>query len=120
MKTKLAKLLGTAAEHRADTYEDPRIGKRASRPPASQGAPSLPPEAQAQIRTMMLERMRAWIDEPVPVLGGKTPRQVARSQRGRETVTHLLLRQQQIFDAGPLPSIDLSEIWSELGLQPRA
>jgi hypothetical protein len=43
------------------------------------------------------------------------------SQRGRDNVTHLPIRQQQIFESGAgLPPIDLGEIWTELGMSPRA
>jgi hypothetical protein len=118
MKAKLDDWLGSAAKHRADHYEAPRVGEDGP-PRAAAPAIELPPEAQAQVRAVMLQHMRAWLDEPVPLLGGKTPREVARSERGRETVTHMLLRQQQIYENGPLPSIDLSEIWTELGLAPR-
>jgi hypothetical protein len=115
----LSELLGDAVKHRAHACQDPRV---AIREPKTRGAavqpssaPSLPPDAQTQIQAMMLERMREWLDEPVPMLGGKTPRQAARSQRGPENVTHLLIRQQQIFESGPgLPPIDLGEIWTEL------
>lgn len=119
MKAKLDEVLGSAAKHRADHYEAPRTGKDGP-PRAAAPAIELPPEAQAQVRAVMVQHMRAWLDEPVPLLGGKTPRQAARSERGRETVTHMLLRQQQIYESGPLPPIDLSEIWAELGLTPRA
>jgi hypothetical protein len=65
--------------------------------------------------------MRKWLDDPIPMLGGRTPREAARSERGRDTLTHMLVRQQEVFAAGQgLPVVDLSEIWKELGLQPRA
>jgi hypothetical protein len=125
MKAMLKKAFGTALRHRADTFED--LEPLLDDAPSSQGrAPeqtelSLPVEAQAQIQAMMLQRMRDWLDERIPALGGKTPREAARSQRGRDDVVHMLVRQQQIFAAGPgLPPVDLQEIWKELGLQPRA
>jgi hypothetical protein len=80
----------------------------------------MPAEVAQQIQATLLERMRTWVDEPVPMLSGKTPREATRTARGRDDVTLMLVHQQQLFDAGEgLPKIDLTEIWRTLGLQPR-
>jgi hypothetical protein len=69
---------------------------------------------------MMVDRMRSWLDEPIPMLNGKTPRAAVRTKKGRDDVIHLLTRQQQIFASEPsLPPIDLRTIWAELNLPPR-
>ena len=124
LKHMLVTLLGDLVIHRADTHEDPttalkaarKKGKTAGRPLALE----IPPEVAQELHAMMLTRMRRWLDEPIPMLKGKTPRQAARSQRGRDDVTVLLTQQQELFNAGPgIPPIDLSEIWRELGLDPR-
>lgn len=124
MKGRLANLLGDAAVHRLDSHEDPSKHieeawhDRGKSPPTPEPKPELPPEANEALRAMLLERMRRWIDEPIPVLGGKTPRQAVRSAAGRDHVTLLLCRQQEIFDGGGgLPAVDLTEIWSSLGLR---
>jgi hypothetical protein len=55
------------------------------------------------------------------MLGGKTPRQAVRTERGRDDVTLMLVRQQSLFEQGAgMPSIDLTDVWHELGLTPRA
>ena len=47
----------------------------------------LPPEVEAEaIRTFLDGHYRQAIDEPLPYLDGKTPRQAARTKKGRERV----------------------------------
>ena len=48
------------------------------------------PEVQAQVREMMVRHYAAWVDEPIPALQGKTPRDAVRSPAGREKVDALL------------------------------
>jgi hypothetical protein len=63
------------------------------------------------------QHMTTWLDTPIPMLDGKSPRQAVRSAKGRDDVTHLLVRQQQGFNANPQTAgIDLSEIWQALDL----
>jgi hypothetical protein len=118
--------LGDLLRHRADSHQAPQATWEEMRQKAKSEPPAppleVPEETQRQIQGLMLRRMQAWIDEPVPALGGKTPRQAVRSQRGRDDVALMLTRQQQIFEAGAnLPVIDLREIWDTLGihLEPR-
>jgi len=125
MKTLVEKHLAGAIVHRLDSHQDPSVqieeawANRTKRPRPPEDRPELPPEAQKAIEQHLLEQMRRWIDEPIPLLGGKTPRQAVRSSVGRDHVTHLLFRQQEIFTQGSgLPAIDLTEIWTTLGLTP--
>jgi hypothetical protein len=53
-------------------------------------ATALPAEVAAQVQAMMLARMRDWLVEPIPMLGGKTPRHAASTERGRNDVTLML------------------------------
>jgi hypothetical protein len=50
----------------------------------------VPPEIIAQVQEMMDRHYREWIDAPVPILGGQTPRQACRTQAGRQQVTLLI------------------------------
>jgi len=49
------------------------------------------PEVRAQLRQMVLSHWRSWIDEEIPALGGKSPREAAKTPGGRESVEALLL-----------------------------
>lgn len=43
------------------------------------------------LREQMREHWRAWLDQPIPALGNKSPRQCARTPQGREKLEALLL-----------------------------
>jgi hypothetical protein len=125
LKQRLHTLCAGSLQHRADSFEDAQaIMKRAKSAGRSarvaRPMTEMPAEVAQQIQATLLERMRTWVDEPVPMLSGKTPREATRTARGRDDVTLMLVHQQQLFDAGEgLPKIDLTEIWRTLGLQPR-
>jgi hypothetical protein len=48
------------------------------------------PELNAAVQEMMNKHYTAWIDMPLPALGGKTPRQACRTEAGRQQVTMLI------------------------------
>ncbi|MFO0577453.1 MAG: antitoxin Xre/MbcA/ParS toxin-binding domain-containing protein [Polyangia bacterium] len=48
------------------------------------------PEQQGLLRELKQRSYADWLDEPLPALGGKTPRQAVRSRAGREQVDVLL------------------------------
>lgn len=49
------------------------------------------PEVQEQMRHMLQGHWQNWIDERIPALGGKTPRQAVKTPDGKESVEALLL-----------------------------
>jgi len=64
---------------------------------------AVPPEFAADLKEQFVQR---WLSEPVPVLGGLTPRQAVKTVQGRRAVKELLegiqRRQEQ---AGPRPGL---------------
>jgi hypothetical protein len=48
------------------------------------------PELNAAVQEMMDKHYKAWIDAPLPILGGKTPRQACKTEAGRQQVTMLI------------------------------
>ncbi len=48
------------------------------------------PEVQAQVRDMLARHYAAWVDESLPALKGKTPREAVRTAAGREKVEALI------------------------------
>ena len=50
----------------------------------------MPPELAAVQRQVMGQAIRDWADKPVPALGGKTPRQAARTKKGLVEVAELI------------------------------
>lgn len=90
-------------------------------PPAGHG---LLPEEERQVIHQVLDRhYRALLDEPVPGLGNITPRQAARSPKGRETLVawleHLENQTARLDDASPMAAYDLTWMWTELGVAER-
>ena len=81
--------------------------------------PPLPPEeAEAVMREVLDRHYRALLSQPVPMLGGKSPRQAVRSKAGRLKVAEWLkyLENQTAHrgGAGGVPAYDFGWMWAEL------
>jgi hypothetical protein len=66
------------------------------------------------------DHYRRVLDEPIPALGGKSPRAAAKTPRGRErvaawlkTLENHMMRQEP---SSPMGSYDIGWMWHELGL----
>jgi hypothetical protein len=60
-----------------------------------------------------------WLDEPLPALGGRTPRQAAASKSGRPKVVALLKHMENSTERQRregLGGYDFSWMWEDLGL----
>ena len=66
--------------------EDRPLDERISKPEPVE----MTPELAAAMQKMMDRQYMQWLDEPVPVLGGKTPRQACATPAGRQQVTMLI------------------------------
>jgi hypothetical protein len=81
----------------------------------------LPPELAREALEQFLTRYyREWMDEPIPALGGRTPRLAARLELMRPQVMDLLRDIEHVMDrdrrAGR-PAIDIGWMRRELGLE---
>jgi hypothetical protein len=77
------------------------------------------PEVQAAIRETLRKHYRAWVDDKIPALGNRTPREAVRDPDGREAVAALI---DQIERDGPRmsPPLDpeiVRELCEALGLK---
>ncbi|HKW45324.1 MAG TPA: SEC-C metal-binding domain-containing protein [Candidatus Eremiobacteraceae bacterium] len=61
---------------------------------------------------------RRWVDEAIPALGGRTPREVARIPRERNKVAELIkiIEQDSAHGDPSISEVDVSWMWEELGL----
>lgn len=63
-------------------------------PASTQGEPREPriptPDEQAVVREMKERHYAQWLNDAIPALGGKTPREAARTKSGRERLTMIL------------------------------
>ncbi len=96
------------AEHR---QAPSRVGER-----SSSGLP--PAEERRVVAGFMTERMRRWLDEPHPQLGGRTPRHAAAGERRADLARLLrgLENRSERARRGGEPFADVAWIRGELGL----
>ena len=117
-KAFISRLLGDLVQHRIDSYEDLEMAKSrlADAPPKERE--EIPPEVEAELLSkFMQEHLATWLDMELPLLGGQTPRQAVRSQRGREQVLAMLRDQEHIYAGRPgADRVDWTAPYRELGL----
>jgi hypothetical protein len=83
----------------------------------------LPPEdATALVHAMLDRHYRTTLDEPVGMLGGRSPRAASVSKAGREKVAVWLkyLENESATDVDPndpMATYDFAWIWRELGIE---
>lgn len=75
-------------------------------------------EFEAGLTSLLLDRLRRTLDEPLPIFRGETLRQLVRSSRSRADAISWLREQERILRANPraIP-VDLRPLWAELGLE---
>ena len=129
-KARLAELLGDAARFESEQFEsidtrraaaDPRSG--ASRAEAGGSARGVQSEAEDEVHRAIAARhlrdhYRRWVDDPLPALGGLSPRLAARAPQ-REALETLLRQLENLEDrrrASGAPFCDVSWIRRELGM----
>lgn len=94
----------------------PRSGETTAEPP-------IPPEVQPELVHDMLDRQyRSLLDEPVPMLGNRTPRTAARSARGRRDLAvwlkHLENHSSHVPNPDdPMATYDFTWLWQELKVE---
>ena len=119
-RTFLEGLARDAVRYRATTVES--VERAMERRPAKRAreADAIPPEVEAKLlRTYYDKHYRAWVDTPLPALGGQTPREAVRSKTGRPRVVALLKDMESLSARERLegrPAYDFGWMWGELGL----
>ena len=115
-------LAGAAVQHLTREVSDPRSAAALSA--ASREAPQAPtlePEAMAALMEQVLRGHYAhWCDEPIPALGGKTPRQAIATPAGLERVKGLL-REYEAGEAAMAArdgrrEVSFQFLWDALGI----
>ena len=90
-KKRLQEILGADIQHRGDTYED--MMKKATGKPkraSSLEDEEIPEKLLPIFSRKMEEWVTKWLDEKLPALDGKTPREAVRTPEGRKKVEELL------------------------------
>jgi tetratricopeptide (TPR) repeat protein len=90
-KRRLHEILGEDIQHRVDTYEDmvKKAMEKSGRAPSIEES-EMPKKYDTIFSKVMEELVTKWIDERIPALNGKTPREAIETPEGREKVEDLL------------------------------
>jgi hypothetical protein len=125
----LESLASGALRHRATSHENMRRRLRdAVRARARAGADEAPPPPPDALppevnEALMLDHLarhyRGWLDESIPALDGRTPRQAARDDRLRPRLVDLIHGLEGMYESALRsgePAYDPSWMWRELGL----
>jgi len=112
-------LAGSAVVYRATRYE--AVGQALKRRPNLAPKPSeIPPEVEAKLLSeFYAQHYRGWLDEPLPALRGRTPRQAASLKSWRGKVISLLKAMENMAERqrrDGRPAYDFGWMWEELGL----
>jgi hypothetical protein len=115
LRAQLEAACGERIRHRAREHADPLSSKAA---PAGPDPAPAPPEAEQLVLDFKQRHYADWVDQPLPALGGKTPREAAGTAQGRAAVDVLLkdMENHEQRQAGGAP-FDFSEIRRELRLE---
>lgn len=122
-------LAGTAVQHLTREIADPvgglarahERGDVEAQAAAALPASGLPPEVLAQALEQVIRRHYAnWCDEPIPLLGGQTPRQAITTPSGLERVKGLLREyedgERRQSAAQGRPAVSYQFLWDALGV----
>jgi hypothetical protein len=118
----LAKTAGDAIRHRATRYESlaSAMKARASAPAMPEETPIQSAEAARILAEFKHGHYRAWVDVPVPALGGRTPRHASRLKTVRPRLIDLLKEMENLearTATSESPAYDFGWMWGELGLK---
>jgi hypothetical protein len=116
LRRRVEEACGGLIRHRAREHADPL--SRVLQPGEPDRPESeTPPEAQQLVLDFKEQHYAGWLDEPVPALGGKSPREAAQTAAGRAAVDVLLKdmenREQRLPEAA---RFDFSRLRAELAL----
>jgi hypothetical protein len=97
------------------------ISRSPRRPTGSSEPPPLPPDEMKRIvHQGMTDHYRRTLDEPIPALGNRLPRQAVKTARGKDKVIAWLKMLENSTGRrdpdDPMASYDFTWMWDELGL----
>jgi len=119
LRARIESACGDGVRHRLREHEDPLSEKAALPSPSSNERAAEPPTPEAAQLLLAFKEQHyvSWPDEPLPALGGKTPRAAAATAQGRSSVD-VLLKDMENHEqrAGGEAPFDFSGLRRELGL----
>lgn len=114
----LDRIPGVSFSH-FETQSPEEIAAAAADAPRRERVPSaqLPAEALESAQRMLDEHYLKWVDEQQPALGGRTPREHCRTEKGRREVATMI---RTMSDPGGVPGLRVprARMFEALGLPP--
>jgi hypothetical protein len=106
IQKEIKKRLGAAAKLRLDVISDldAMMNEEAGNEPMTEKELMESPEIQQHIAQMLETHWDSWVDQKIPALGNKTPKQAVRTADGREAVEALLLDAEKMTRRDPIRS----------------
>jgi len=116
----LQERVSESVEETLAQLEDREGSEELARQREEQAAFSALPEVQALMEDMAKEHWNEWLNNPVPALMGKTPRQAAKTGAGRERLEALLVdfERSAAETDNPAFALNVTELRRELGMLP--
>jgi len=118
------RLAGEAVKYRVTEYQDTEQAVLAAMREGKPERPALPEDLREPGRVavvqMLAEHYDRWVDEPVPLLDGSTPRQAALVPAQRSRVAELIEGLEQAYERAledGSGAYDPTWMWEELGLE---
>lgn len=120
-KALVERLAGASVKYRATEHQDLEQAMLAKTRSGGGKAAMVPPEELRQAAVQVLQQhYEAWLDEPVPALGGATPRVAAAADALRPRVAELIEGLERMYEralAEGSPPFDPTWLWEELQLE---
>jgi hypothetical protein len=112
---------GAWLKHVKDTVvPQDEVKPRAVEGPKRKASHSIPPDVEQEIIGKALQdHYSRWVDQPLPALDGRTPREAARTEKGRREVEELLRgieNREERNRADGRPAFDVSSLRTKLGM----
>ena len=106
IQKEIEKRLGSAGKFRLDVISDLEVmmNEEAGNEPMTEEELMDSPEIQQHIAQMLETHWYGWVDQKLPALGDKTPKQAVRTADGREAVEALLLDAEKLARKDPIRS----------------
>ena len=118
LRERMEAACGSRIRHRAREHTDPlALAKDPGRPRPAPAPPT--PEQEKLLAELQARHYADWIDQPLPALNRKTPRECARTAAGQRAVELLLKEMEHKEQRSPGARFDFSTIRRELGIAPR-
>ena len=105
---------GTRIRHRAREHTDPQALLKDRKEPPPPPAPGSP-EARA-VAEFKRRHYARWLDQPLPALQGRTPRDAARTATGRAELELVFKQMEHMENHAPGDAFDFSPLRRELRL----